>query len=39
MSGGSLLEWLGDASLEQVAKYLERFDKIEIAEWPFDWQT
>jgi hypothetical protein len=39
MSGGSLLEWLGDASLDQVAKYLERFDKAEIAEWPFDWQT
>lgn len=39
MSGGTLLDWLFDASPEQVDGYLRRFDKVEIAEWPFDWQT
>lgn len=34
-----MLDWLFDASPEQVDGYLRRIDKVEIAEWPFDWQT
>lgn len=39
MSESQLLQWVGDVSPEEIAAYLGRFSKKEIAEWPFDWET